>query len=236
MNLTRIKKISNLLSALLLLSAAVLLLICSDPVRKGVRDGLKSCAVVLIPSLFPFMVLSGILGESRAAESLQKILGSGHAPFFSSSRLYRLYGIYGIDWGISHRGKNDRLFIGAKTNRLQNGCSLALLLRKRRSVLPDHRSRNRTDGKFLCRFSFAVLSMDFCYSDRSWAGIFESGQSIGRGKEKGKKAAFLSLRPWCKGCKAGFRACCQSSDMFFYFRPLLNCFLRSSEEKTTWSC
>ena len=75
MNLTRIKKISNLLSALLLLSAAVLLLICSDPVRKGVRDGLKSCAVVLIPSLFPFMVLSGILGESRAAESLQKILG-----------------------------------------------------------------------------------------------------------------------------------------------------------------
>lgn len=82
MNLTRIKKISNLLSALLLLSAAVLLLICSDPVRKGVRDGLKSCAVVLIPSLFPFMVLSGILGESRAAESLQKILGPVMRLFF----------------------------------------------------------------------------------------------------------------------------------------------------------
>ena len=82
MNLTRIKKISNLLSALLLLSAAVLLLICSDPVRKGVRDGLKSCAVVLIPSLFPFMVLSGILGESRAAESLQKILGPVMRRFF----------------------------------------------------------------------------------------------------------------------------------------------------------
>lgn len=82
MNLTRIKKISNLLSALLLLSAAVLLLICSDPVRKGVRDGLKSCAVVLIPSLFPFMVLSGILGESRAAESRRKSWVRSCAVFF----------------------------------------------------------------------------------------------------------------------------------------------------------
>ena len=191
MNLTRIKKISNLLSALLLLSAAVLLLICSDPVRKGVRDGLKSCAVVLIPSLFPFMVLSGILGESRAAESLQKILGPVMRRFFH----------LGFVWGISHGGKNDRHFFGQKPTRLQNGCSLALLLRKRRSVLPDHRSRNRTDGKFLCRFSFAVLSMDFCYSDRSWAGIFESGQSIGRGKKKEKKQPSFLCGLGARGAK-----------------------------------
>lgn len=57
MNLTRIKKLIPRLSALLFLLAAILLLIYSAPVRKGVSAGLESCAAVLIPSLFPFMVL-----------------------------------------------------------------------------------------------------------------------------------------------------------------------------------
>ena len=82
MNLTRIKKLIPRLSALLFLLAAILLLIYSSPVRKGVSAGLESCAAVLIPSLFPFMVLSGVLGESRAADSIQRILGPVVKRFF----------------------------------------------------------------------------------------------------------------------------------------------------------
>lgn len=83
MNLTRIKKLIPRLSALLFLLAAILLLIYSAPVRKGVSAGLESCAAVLIPSLFPFMVLSGVLGESRAADSIQRILGPVVKRFFT---------------------------------------------------------------------------------------------------------------------------------------------------------
>ena len=82
MNLTRIKKLIPRLSALLFLLAAILLLIYSAPVRKGVSAGLESCAAVLIPSLFPFMVLSGVLVESRAADSIQRILGPVVKRFF----------------------------------------------------------------------------------------------------------------------------------------------------------
>ena len=82
MNLTRIKKLIPRLSALLFLLAAILLLIYSAPVRKGVSAGMESCAAVLIPSLFPFMVLSGVLGESRAADSIQRILGPVVKRFF----------------------------------------------------------------------------------------------------------------------------------------------------------
>lgn len=67
-------KFSTALYAILFFLAAILLLIDSDVVRSGVTKGLYSCAYVLIPSLFPFMVLSGVLNESKAAAGFQKIL------------------------------------------------------------------------------------------------------------------------------------------------------------------
>lgn len=75
MNLIWTKKIPGFLSAALFLLAATFLLACSDPIRRGVINGLRSCAYVLIPSLFPFMVLSGVFEQSRAADYLQKVLG-----------------------------------------------------------------------------------------------------------------------------------------------------------------
>lgn len=116
MNLTRIKKLIPRLSALLFLLAAILLLIYSAPVRKGVSAGLESCAAVLIPSLFPFMVLSGVLGESRAADSIQRILGPVVKRFFSPSRLYGMHGIHGVYRWISGRCKNDSVAPGAETD------------------------------------------------------------------------------------------------------------------------
>lgn len=82
MTFSPVKKALKLLSPLCFLLTAVSLLICSDIVRQGVLSGLETCAFVLIPSLFPFMVLSGILSESRAANTLQKALAPVTRRFF----------------------------------------------------------------------------------------------------------------------------------------------------------
>ena len=116
MNLTRIKKLIPRLSALLFLLAAILLLIYSAPVRKGVSAGLESCAAVLIPSLFPFMVLSGVLGESRGSRQHTENTGTGGKAFFSPSRLYGMHGIHGVYRWISGRCKNDSVAPGAETD------------------------------------------------------------------------------------------------------------------------
>ncbi len=76
------KRVPKLISPLFFLFAAMMLLIYSNIVRQGVINGLHACAFVLIPSLFPFMVLSGILSESRAADSLQKVLSPVMRHFF----------------------------------------------------------------------------------------------------------------------------------------------------------
>lgn len=68
------KKVQRLVSLFVFLSLAVCLLVYSDVVRRGVISGLQTCATVLTPSLFPFMVLSGVLGESRTARSMQSLL------------------------------------------------------------------------------------------------------------------------------------------------------------------
>ncbi len=82
MTFSPVKKVLKLLSPLCFLLAAVSLLIYSDIVRQGVLNGLQTCAFVLIPSLFPFMALSGILSESRAANTLQKVLAPVTRRFF----------------------------------------------------------------------------------------------------------------------------------------------------------
>ena len=80
--MTFFKKAPRLLPPVFFLLAAILLLVYSDIIRLGVLNGLQSCAYVLIPSLFPFMALSGILSESRAADTLQKALAPVMRHFF----------------------------------------------------------------------------------------------------------------------------------------------------------
>lgn len=53
---------------------AGLLLWRSQIVGGGVRTGLRLCAEVVIPSLFPFMVLSGFLATSRVSAVLARLL------------------------------------------------------------------------------------------------------------------------------------------------------------------
>lgn len=53
-----------------ILIAGTALLIWPDGVASGVSRGLSICGTVLIPSLFPFLVLAGLLVRSGLAESL----------------------------------------------------------------------------------------------------------------------------------------------------------------------
>ena len=62
-----------LLTALCIL-AAVLLLAGAKNISSGMRQGLALCANVVIPSLFPFMALSGFVATSRVSLVLNRLL------------------------------------------------------------------------------------------------------------------------------------------------------------------
>ena len=55
--------------------AAVTLLTESQTVADGIRSGLEVCATVVIPSLFPFMVLAGLLSLTELGDLLARPLG-----------------------------------------------------------------------------------------------------------------------------------------------------------------
>ncbi|MBC8545579.1 hypothetical protein H8711_01325 [Clostridiaceae bacterium NSJ-31] len=66
------------LGALLLTGGCALLAVAllrgAQVAGEGVREGLRLCADVVIPSLFPFMVLAGFLATSRASVVLNQVL------------------------------------------------------------------------------------------------------------------------------------------------------------------
>lgn len=55
--------------------AAAVLLLCSASVGEGIRRGLAVSASVMIPSLFPFLILSDFVGRTRAGRMLEGPLG-----------------------------------------------------------------------------------------------------------------------------------------------------------------
>ena len=67
---------SDYIMAAVMLFAAVGLLTRSGEVSKGIESGLEVCAGILIPALFPFMVLSGLLSLTSAAHVLSAPLKS----------------------------------------------------------------------------------------------------------------------------------------------------------------
>lgn len=77
---------SSLLPAVAVLSAAVLLLLRAEDAGNTAADALKLCASVIIPSLFPYMVISGLIVSTGAAQMLGKPL----SPI--CRRLFRLPG------------------------------------------------------------------------------------------------------------------------------------------------
>lgn len=60
----------NAISAVCALISAWALLRYASDIAEGVRIGLQNCAGLLIPSLFPFMILAAIVGATRAGQGL----------------------------------------------------------------------------------------------------------------------------------------------------------------------
>lgn len=73
-------KIRRMVNVTLCCVGLVMLFTSSSQVADGIRDGLMLCAQVVIPSLFPFMVMSEFATRSGAADLLLKPLAKLLAP------------------------------------------------------------------------------------------------------------------------------------------------------------
>lgn len=80
------KSKSQLKNILWIPAAAIFLFLCNSTAEESVRETLDLCARVLIPSLFPYMVISALIARTGAAE----ILGAPFAPIVR--RMFRLPG------------------------------------------------------------------------------------------------------------------------------------------------
>lgn len=70
----RVKKISIVLALLFSILAAILLLCYPQAASSGVQNGIGYCVNILIPSLFPFMVLSTFFVKSGLSDTIGKVL------------------------------------------------------------------------------------------------------------------------------------------------------------------
>ncbi len=62
--------VQNTIAAVLLLCSCILLILHRDAARNGVFTGVYMCLNTLVPSLFPFVILSCLITRSRAAKLL----------------------------------------------------------------------------------------------------------------------------------------------------------------------
>jgi len=79
----RRKKIIQILELTAILLAVVSLVLFPQESVNAAKDGLKLCGNAIIPSLFPFFVLSGMIVECGAAEILGKALEKVMRPLFN---------------------------------------------------------------------------------------------------------------------------------------------------------
>ncbi len=66
--------------------AAAALLFCSASVGEGIRRGLAVSATVMIPSLFPFLILSDFVGRTRVGRMLEGLLGGAAEKVYRCPR------------------------------------------------------------------------------------------------------------------------------------------------------
>jgi sporulation integral membrane protein YlbJ len=96
------QKVKGIITFVVVLTAAVLIIAMPEAARKGVSSGLNICGAILIPSLFPFMVLSSFMIESGITELIGRIFKLpakylfGLSPEGSSVVLMALVGGYPI--------------------------------------------------------------------------------------------------------------------------------------------
>lgn len=79
-------KIRRIINVTLCCLALVILFTSSSAASDGIRDGLLLCAGVVIPSLFPFMVVSGFAVRSGVASALLRPLTAALSPLFRLPR------------------------------------------------------------------------------------------------------------------------------------------------------
>lgn len=70
MKLKLTHKIANLLLSFL----GILLLVCTEPALDAARSALRICALNVIPSLFPYMVLSGLIARQNLLSPVEKLI------------------------------------------------------------------------------------------------------------------------------------------------------------------
>lgn len=107
MNLTSKRKAYFLLYAFLIVLSCVFI-IMSEDIQNRVNDTLRVCAVSVVPSLFPFMVISSLLTQSAPYLFSGS---SGHIPFSkmpypACSRLFRI--LLRISGRNSHHGRTQK--------------------------------------------------------------------------------------------------------------------------------
>jgi sporulation integral membrane protein YlbJ len=77
-----LKRIKVTLLCLFSAVGVIILLFFGRDAASGVRDGLTMCGNIIIPSLFPFLILSGFIAMSGAAEFISRPLGTVISPLF----------------------------------------------------------------------------------------------------------------------------------------------------------
>lgn len=77
------RKLGDLVLAAACGGIALALLFCSPAAGEGIRQGLAVCASVMIPSLYPFLILSDFVARTRLGRLLERPLGG------VAERLYR---------------------------------------------------------------------------------------------------------------------------------------------------
>ena len=79
------ERLKSLFRCLLLLLAAAGLLCFPAECSQAARDALALCLQTVLPSLFPFFVLSSLVVSSEAAEALSRLLSGAMGPLFGVS-------------------------------------------------------------------------------------------------------------------------------------------------------
>lgn len=78
-----LSKINDVLLICAVTALCCTILIFSDIISSGILSGIKTCVNVLIPSLFPFMIISSFIIQSGLSEKIGKIISPITKTFFN---------------------------------------------------------------------------------------------------------------------------------------------------------
>lgn len=151
----RLKTLQIVLSALGAAAFGGGILIAPQAASQGVRDGLALCGQVVIPSLFPFLVLSSFLVQSGLAQRAGRLLGPAtqllfHLPGAAGSAiLMSLIGGYPVGARMTAQLLDATLITQKQAQRMLLFCvnsGPAFLI----SAVGSAMLRNRRAGLILC--------------------------------------------------------------------------------------